>query len=79
MAWIKSENQLPKDEQWCWIYVSDDYVERAVYAADLGVWMINMSFYTINAPEVEFWQPYYTPEPPFSKIKGHMCVEKEYL
>ncbi len=61
MSWIKTDDRLPKEDEYCWIYPFNGMSSGWYTASGLGFWS-DHGFRDINA--VTHWQPYYTPEPP---------------
>ncbi len=64
MTWIKTEEQLPKDEQWCWIYIPENVVLCASYCLRNDDWYIPGLDYVCASTVPTHWQPYFTPKAP---------------
>lgn len=61
MKWIKIEDDLPKDDQFCWLYPAVPVHSGWFSAARLGFWR-GEQFVDIN--QVTHWMPFYSPEAP---------------
>ena len=54
MTWIKSSEQLPASDQWCWVYISGKYVERAVFDSALEKWIFDLGVYIMGLDEIRY-------------------------
>ena len=64
MSWIKTEDKLPKDGDFCWINISPDFIAFGWYEGTHGTWSWQDSGRLWNTEEVTHWQPFYSPDPP---------------
>ena len=91
MSWIKIEEALPGERDYCWIYDREGDVYDGQFYSNCPDFAANvfplrrapgfeidseMSVF-IMVEEVSHWMPYFTPEPPLQKDLGDRKKEKQ--
>ncbi len=61
MNWIKTDDELPKDDQFCWLWPAVPFNSGWYCSSRLGFWRGEM-FVDIN--QITHWMPFYSPEAP---------------
>jgi hypothetical protein len=64
MTWIKVEDSLPKDDEWCWIFIPPKIIMCACYDGLNSQWYIPALDYPCHLRQPTHWQVYYTPAAP---------------
>lgn len=62
--WIRTSDQIPKEEAFYWIFIPPRYIERAWFDSFNMRWCIAEGAYVHDLLQVTHWQPYFTPKPP---------------